>query len=210
MQVNSWGGAWEWGYKFWDVNMRTLGAPLGHLWWYTVVSRKYNPPLATLALVLNAGGGGGLIRGMQHFLLWLCHLFRCHIIEPSMNSLSAGDEGRAQGGEMLLTLTVGWRASALKNEEVGRFCEIAGVSIIDADHRHFNGRQLSSLNKLNLNFLTAGWICIWGVAVVPPVTTYGQLLKKRKVYIYKNSSVQLTAPCLLLSFQSLLPANKML
>ena len=31
---------------------------------YTVVSRKYTPPFATLALVQNAEGGG-LIRGMQ-------------------------------------------------------------------------------------------------------------------------------------------------
>ena len=41
-------------------------------------------------------------------------------------------EYEAQGGEMLLTLAVGWRASALRGEEVGRFCEVAGVSIVAA------------------------------------------------------------------------------
>ena len=41
-----------------------------------------------------------------------------------------GGGRRARGGEMLPTLAVGWRASALRGEEAGRFCEAAGVSIV--------------------------------------------------------------------------------
>ena len=39
---------------------------------------------------------------------------------------------RMRGGEMLLTLVVNLRASALRGEEAGRFHEVAGVSIIAA------------------------------------------------------------------------------
>ena len=41
-----------------------------------------------------------------------------------------GAECEARGGEMLPTLAVGWRASALRGEEAGRFREVAGVSIV--------------------------------------------------------------------------------
>ena len=41
-------------------------------------------------------------------------------------------ERRTRGGEMLPTLAVGWRASALSGEEAGRFREVAGVSIAAA------------------------------------------------------------------------------
>ena len=41
-----------------------------------------------------------------------------------------GAERRTQGGEMLPTLAVGWRASALRSEEAGRFLEVAGVSVV--------------------------------------------------------------------------------
>ena len=43
-----------------------------------------------------------------------------------------GAEHRTQGGEMLPTLAVGWRASVLRSEEAGGFCEVAGVSIVGA------------------------------------------------------------------------------
>ena len=33
---------------------------------------------------------------------------------------------------MLPTLVVGWRASALRSEEAGRFLKVAGVSIVAA------------------------------------------------------------------------------
>ena len=33
---------------------------------------------------------------------------------------------------MLPTLAVGWRASALRGEEAGYFCEVAGVFIVAA------------------------------------------------------------------------------
>ena len=45
-------------------------------------------------------------------------------------------ERRTQGGEMLPTLVVGWRASALRGEEAGRFHEVADVSIIAAGSLH--------------------------------------------------------------------------
>ena len=41
-------------------------------------------------------------------------------------------ECRTRGGEMLPTLAGGWRASALRGEEAGPFCEVAGVSIVAA------------------------------------------------------------------------------
>ena len=37
-----------------------------------------------------------------------------------------------RGGEMLPTLAGGWRASALRDEEAGRFRKVAGVSIVAA------------------------------------------------------------------------------
>ena len=43
-----------------------------------------------------------------------------------------GAERRTRGGEMLPTLAVGWRASELRDEEAGRFREVAGVSIVAA------------------------------------------------------------------------------
>ena len=43
---------------------------------------------------------------------------------------------RVQGGEMLTTLAVGWRALALRSEEAGCFREVAGVSIVDAGSSH--------------------------------------------------------------------------
>ena len=39
-------------------------------------------------------------------------------------------EHRMGGGEMLLTLAVGWRASAVRGEEAGHFRKVVGVSII--------------------------------------------------------------------------------
>ena len=41
-------------------------------------------------------------------------------------------ERRTRGGEMLPTLAVGWRASAWRGEEAGRFREVAGVFIVAA------------------------------------------------------------------------------
>ena len=39
---------------------------------------------------------------------------------------------RTRGGEMLPTLAVGWRASALRGGKAGRFRRVAGMSIIAA------------------------------------------------------------------------------
>ena len=41
-----------------------------------------------------------------------------------------GAKCKERGGEMVLILVVGWRASAVRGEEAGRFCKVAGVSII--------------------------------------------------------------------------------
>ena len=45
-----------------------------------------------------------------------------------------GGKHRMQGGEMLLTLMVGWQASVVRSvvrgEEAGCFCKVAGMSIV--------------------------------------------------------------------------------
>ena len=43
---------------------------------------------------------------------------------------------RTRGGEILPTLVAGWRASALRGKEAGRFRELAGVSIVAAGGPH--------------------------------------------------------------------------
>ena len=50
------------------------------------------------------------------------------------------------------SLAVGWRTSAVRGEEAGRFCEVAGVSIVAAGSRRsvvdtLNCRQPSGLNR---------------------------------------------------------------
>ena len=101
---------------------------------YTVVSRKYAPPFATLALVQNTGGG--LYVGCDNFShdyalpsdkAWL----HCHL-SVGDGSQVRGVTACARGGEMLPTLAVGWRASALRGEKAGHFHEVAGVSIVGA------------------------------------------------------------------------------
>ena len=47
-----------------------------------------------------------------------------------------GAEREVRGGEMLPMLAVGWQASVLRGEEVGRFREVAGVSIVAAGGLH--------------------------------------------------------------------------
>ena len=63
-----------------------------------------------------------------------------------------------QGRDMLPTLAVGWRASALRCKEARCFCEVAGVSstlrVVHIRDRQFNSRQPSGLNKLNLAIST--------------------------------------------------------
>ena len=81
--------------------------------YYTVVSRKYPPPpppFATLALVQNAGGA-----------------YTWDLMQDATVSLVivSGGWDKAWGGEMLLMLAVGWRASVLRGEKTGRFCEVA-------------------------------------------------------------------------------------
>ena len=96
----------------------------------TIVSHKYAPPFAILALVQNVGGA--YTRDAIISLAITPSL-------PGMKSLSVGGWGpsverrRAQNGEMLKTLAVGWRALELRSEEAGHFREVAGVSIVDAD-----------------------------------------------------------------------------
>ena len=50
-------------------------------------------------------------------------------------------------------LAIDWRASAVRGEEVGRFCKVAGMSIVTAGSPRsavdtLNRRQPSGLNKL--------------------------------------------------------------
>ena len=59
---------------------------------------------------------------------------------------------RTQGGEILLTLAVDWRASAVRDEEAVCVHEVADVSIVAAGRwsavNTFSRRQPSGLNKL--------------------------------------------------------------
>ena len=43
---------------------------------------------------------------------------------------------RMRSREMLPMLVVDWRVSAVRGEEAGHFCEVAGVSIIAAGSPH--------------------------------------------------------------------------
>ena len=60
-----------------------------------------------------------------------------------------GAERRTRGGEMLPTLTVGWRASATRGEEAGRFREVGGVPAFAVDtltvYRQPNDLKLNKL-----------------------------------------------------------------
>ena len=92
----------------------------------TVVSRKYAPPFATLALVQNAGG---LIRSMQHFLSQLRPPFRLSKAWPHCRWGVHPSTRRRDAPDASSRL---WRASALSGEEAGHFHEVAGMSIVDA------------------------------------------------------------------------------
>ena len=52
--------------------------------------------------------------------------------EPKKGAGCVGTEHEAQDGELFLTLAVSCRASMVRGEEAGRFCEVACVSIIAA------------------------------------------------------------------------------
>ena len=52
---------------------------------------------------------------------------------------------------MLPTLAVGWRVSELRGEEAGRFCEVAGVSIVATGGPRSRRRHPSGLNKLSID-----------------------------------------------------------
>ena len=109
--------------------MRCLFCMCPHM--YHSVPQIHPPPFATLALVQNAGGG--LYAG--------CDNFSHDYVLPSDKAwlhcyLSVGGGGRTWGGEMLPTLAVSWRASALRGEKAGCFHEVAGVSIVDTGCLH--------------------------------------------------------------------------
>ena len=96
------------------------------------MSRKYAPPFATLASVQNAGGAYARDATISLAIT-------PSLPVPVKHDLTVGGvwgpsarHRRARGGEMLPTLPVGQRASALRGEEAGRFREVAGVSIVDA------------------------------------------------------------------------------
>ena len=110
------------------------------LWFCTciIVSRKYAPPFATLALVQNAGG------------TYTQDVTISHAITPS---LPIKDDsivyrwGVEAKREAKRCSRRSWWASVLRGEKAGRFCEVAGVSIIDAGGLCSWYRQLSDLNK---------------------------------------------------------------
>ena len=56
------------------------------------------------------------------------------LIVANVCSFLRGGRGEGErgmrGGEMLLMLAVGWRASAVRGEEAGRFQKVVGVSIV--------------------------------------------------------------------------------
>ena len=68
----------------------------------------------------------------------LASFLRCHSTTETLNlTVEAFRRGgcgerEARGGEMLPTLAVGWRASALRGEEAGCFREVDGVPIVAA------------------------------------------------------------------------------
>ena len=68
-----------------------------------------------------------------------------------MTSLLVEGGGQARGGEMLPTLPVGERASALRGEEAGRFREVAAcpslMRVVHVHSRHFNGKQPTVLAR---------------------------------------------------------------
>ena len=66
-------------------------------------------------------------------------------LEPDSVEVSTrgvGAKRKARGGEMLLMLAVGWRASVLRGKKVGRFHKVDGMSIVAA------GGSLSSPNSM--------------------------------------------------------------
>ena len=97
-----------WSYPMWQTRSCTITKRRVLSWSWTawpkitVVSHKYAPSFATLALVQNSGGG--LIRGMRQFLLWLCPPFRLSEVWPHFGG---GGRDQVWGREMLPTLAVG-------------------------------------------------------------------------------------------------------
>ena len=94
---------------------------------------KIRPPFCNLSLSTKCRGG--LFAGCDNFSrdytlpsdkAWPHLSFVGGGWKPSARSR------RAWGGEMLPTLAVGWRASALRDEKAGHFHKVAGVSIVDA------------------------------------------------------------------------------
>ena len=59
---------------------------------------------------------------------------------------------------MLLTLQVGSKALTLRGEEAGRFCEVTGVSIVDAGGSRVrsSGRQPSGIGQYKSQYFDCG------------------------------------------------------
>ena len=87
------------------------------------------PPFCNLSL--STKRRGGLYAGCDNFS-------RDYALPSGHEVIVGGGWGpsvghcQVRGGEMLTTLAVGWQALALRSEEPGRFCKVAGVSIVDA------------------------------------------------------------------------------
>ena len=75
--------------------------------WFCTLSLITDEDVLSQGLIRDGGGGGG-----------------------------GCGEREARGEEMLPTLVVCWRASALRGKEAGRFRKVAGVSIVAAGGPH--------------------------------------------------------------------------
>ena len=77
-------------------------------------------------------------------------------------------------GDTLDAIVVGWRASVVRGEEPGCFCDIAGVSIVVAGGPHSLSRQLSGLKKC-VPYLPAVIVKVYSTGSSPMVKG-GQML----------------------------------
>ena len=93
------------------------------------------PPFATLGIVQNARGAYTRDATISLAITpSLPVLLKHNLIVGGGWGLSVRHR-RARGREMLLTLQVGYRASALRGKEAELLREVTGVSIVDAGIR---------------------------------------------------------------------------
>ena len=113
------------------------------------MSHKYAPPFATLASVQNAGGAY-----MWDVTISLAIMPPLPV--PIKHDLIVGGgwgpsvrHRRVRGGEMLLSLQVGWQALTLRGKEARRFRELAGVPSLMRAVRVYTEKYLGLNGKSN-------------------------------------------------------------